>query len=99
MSANKPNTWLSSADCAERTGLSAKALRVYERYGLIVPKRLLNGWRSYDVADLERLNAISVLKAIGLTLKQIKTLLIESNPPLKQVLEIQIDACAKRKLD
>ncbi len=99
MSGNKPNTWLSSADCAERTGLSPKALRVYERHGLVVPKRLPNGWRSYDVADLERLNAISVLRVIGLSLKQIKTLLIESNPPLKQMLEIQIEACSKRKLD
>lgn len=99
MSENKPKPWLSSADCAERTGLSAKALRVYERYGLITPKRAPNGWRGYDLADLERLNAISVLKAIGLTLKQIRALLLDGNPPLKQVLEIQIEACAKRKLD
>jgi DNA-binding transcriptional MerR regulator len=99
MSDINSDTWLSTADCAERTGLSAKALRVYERYGLITPKRLPNGWRGYDLADIERLNAISVLKAMGLTLRQIRTLLTEHSPPLKQMLEIQIEACTKRILD
>jgi DNA-binding transcriptional MerR regulator len=99
MNDNKPNALLSSAECADRTGLSTKALRVYERYGLIAPKRASNGWRDYDAADLERLNAISLLKAMGLTLKQIRTVLTDGSLPLKQVLAIQIEACKKRRLD
>ena len=31
--------WLSAAECASRTGLTVRALRVYERQGLIKPPR------------------------------------------------------------
>jgi DNA-binding transcriptional MerR regulator len=30
-----PSEWLSAADCASRTGLTPRALRVYEEFGLI----------------------------------------------------------------
>jgi hypothetical protein len=31
--------WLTAAECALRTGLTVRALRVYENYGLITPGR------------------------------------------------------------
>ena len=66
--------WLNAADCAARTGLTIRALRVYEREGLLKPGRAANGWRRYGPDDLLRLNTISVLKALGLTLAQIRKL-------------------------
>lgn len=60
---------------AKRFGVSAKALRVYEREGLIVPARTISGWRVYGQADIERLAAIVALKQLGLPLKRIATLL------------------------
>ena len=37
---------LTAAECAVRTGLTVRALRVYEEYGLIAPKRTAGGWRN-----------------------------------------------------
>ena len=52
--------WLTAADCAARTGLTVRALRVYERAGLLKPGHSANGWRRYGPDDLMRLNTISV---------------------------------------
>ena len=35
--------WLTAAECAARTGLTVRALRVYENYGLITPGRSAAG--------------------------------------------------------
>jgi DNA-binding transcriptional MerR regulator len=85
------------AECARRTGLTVRALRVYERHGLIEPKRTGNGWRCYGPRELQRLNVIVTLKSFGMTLAQIRTLLKTKPPPLARVLEIQLQACNARK--
>lgn len=56
---------------ADRFGVSVKALRVYERAGLIAPPRTANGWRVYGPAEVERIAAILALKQLGLPLKRI----------------------------
>src|SRR5262245_32688442 len=85
--------WLTAAECASRTGLTVRALRVYEDLGLIAPRRSAVGWRYYGAADLIRLNSISMLKVAGLTLAQIKsvTRLGDAAPSLQHVLQIQIE--------
>jgi DNA-binding transcriptional MerR regulator len=90
---------LTAAECAARTGLTVRALRVYEDYGLIAPKRTPSGWRWYGKAELVRLNTIALLKTAGLTLSQIRqvTTLSERGPSLKHVLEMQVDAWRQRK--
>jgi len=90
---------LSAAECATRTGLTVRALRVYEDNGLIQPKRTAGGWRCYGPHELVRLNTIGVLKTAGLTLSQIRevTRLSEEGPTLRHVLEIQIDVWRQRK--
>jgi DNA-binding transcriptional MerR regulator len=60
---------------ARRFGVSAKALRVYERMGLIAPARSGAGWRVYRQSEIERLAAIVALKQLGLPLKRIGALL------------------------
>jgi DNA-binding transcriptional MerR regulator len=47
---------LTAAECASRTGLTVRALRVYEDCGLITPRRSASGWRYYGAAELVRLN-------------------------------------------
>jgi len=85
------------AECARRTGLTVRALRVYERHGLIEPKRTGKGWRCYGPRELQRLNVIVTLKAFGMTLAQIRTLLKTKSPPLARMLEIQLRACSARR--
>jgi len=39
---NQPNAndiWLTASECANRMGLTIRALRLYERFGLLKPKR------------------------------------------------------------
>lgn len=84
--------WLSAAECAARTGLTVRALRVYEREGLLSPGRSEKGWRRYGPAELARLNTVTSLKALGLTLEQIRQVLAANPPPLTQILDMQIEA-------
>jgi len=88
---------LSAAECARRTGLTVRALRVYERQGLIQPARSGKGWRCYGPRELQRLNVIVTLKAFGMTLAQIRTLLATKTPPIARVLQMQLRACNARK--
>ena len=60
---------------AARLGVSSKALRVYEREGLVEPGRSAAGWRAYGPAQAARLHQIMALRGLGLSLKQIKALL------------------------
>lgn len=83
---------LSAAECARRMGLSIRALRLYERYGLINPRRTGKQWRFYGADDIARLNEVLALKTMGLTLASIADLLQGKATDLGRTLAIQHDA-------
>jgi DNA-binding transcriptional MerR regulator len=59
-------------EASRRSGFTIKALRFYERYGILLPSnRRPNGYRLYCEADLSRLSFIRDAKALGLTLRAI----------------------------
>jgi len=58
-------------ELAERTGVSVRSLRHYERRGLIEAKRLSNGYREFDESAVERIRRIRSLLAIGFTIDDI----------------------------
>jgi DNA-binding transcriptional MerR regulator len=60
---------------AELSGVTVRALRHYDRMGLLRPKRAHNGYRAYGERDLVRLEQIVALKFVGLPLRRIKILL------------------------
>jgi DNA-binding transcriptional MerR regulator len=84
--------WLSAAECARRTGLTIRALRVYEERGLVAPRRTEKGWRLYGPAELARLNEILTLKELGLGLARIAQLLAGRAVDLDAALAAQQDA-------
>src|SRR5690242_1231047 len=88
---------MGAAECARRTGLTVRALRVYEREGLIKPSRTSNGWRAYGPAELERLNVIAVLKSLGLSLAQIRAVLEGTALTLESVLRMQVESLRSRR--
>ena len=94
----KPATGMTAADCARRTGLTVRALRVYERAGLLKPARSVKGWRVYGPTDIERLNIITALKGFGLTLAQIRKSFGASPPVLAAVLDMQLKTWAARRV-
>ncbi len=88
---------MGAAECARRTGLTVRALRVYERHGLIDPQRTAKGWRCYGPKELQQLTVIVTLKALGMTLTQIHALLETKRPPLARALEMQLRACIAKR--
>ena len=58
-------------------GVSSKALRMYEKLGIIRPAKIdeRTGYRYYDADAVEKLDALLELKQLGFSLAQIKKLL------------------------
>src|SRR5579859_3119309 len=79
-------------EIAEQAGLSTKALRYYERTGLIEePTRTPSGYRDYGEGVLDRLRFIRSAQAAGLTLGEIKGVIAfreQRRPPCGHVLEL-----------
>lgn len=70
-----PARSLSPSQAASGLGVSVKALRLYERRGLIAPGRSPAGWRVYGPAEMARAAEIVSLRALGLSLAQVARVL------------------------
>jgi DNA-binding transcriptional MerR regulator len=62
--------FLNPSEAAKRLGVSTKALRLYERRGLVAPVRTAAGWRAYGPGEMARAAEIAALRALGLSLAQ-----------------------------
>jgi DNA-binding transcriptional MerR regulator len=85
---------LSPSETARRFGVSVKALRLYERRGLLQPLRSGAGWRTYGPDQVTRLHQILALKRLGLPLARIAALLASADA-LEPVLALQEQALAR----
>ncbi len=64
-------------DLAKRAGVSVRAVRYYEELGLIIPTgHSIGGFRLYGDDNLKRLQVINFMKELGLTLNEIKKILL-----------------------
>ncbi|WP_439626367.1 MerR family transcriptional regulator [Shinella sp.] len=63
---------LNPSEAARRLGISAKALRLYERHGLLAIPRTAAGWRAYGPQEMARADEIVALRKLGLSLAQVK---------------------------
>jgi DNA-binding transcriptional MerR regulator len=68
---------ISIGEFARRSGLSAKALRLYDELGLLPPARVDpdSGYRWYEVTQLEPARLVASLRQIGMPLAEIKIVL------------------------
>lgn len=65
-------------EIAELLGITPKAIRHYEKLGLLnEPERTYSGYRLYDAQDLLRLYRIKELQELGLSLERIRIFLQE----------------------
>ena len=70
-------------ELAELGGVAPSALRYYEAQGLLSPvDRTESGYRVYDSAALGRLGFIRRAQALGLSVRQIRRLLAETEARL-----------------
>lgn len=62
-------------------GMNAKTLRYYDKINLVVPdvKDCDNGYRYYTKRQIYQIFAIKRLRSLGLSLKELKTLLVNAN--------------------
>lgn len=89
-------TLLTAAECAQRLGLTTKALRVYEDRGLIAPRRTEKNWRLYGSGEIARLNEILMLQQLGLTLSRIGQVLSGQPTDLGDFLKVQEETLRAR---
>jgi DNA-binding transcriptional MerR regulator len=70
-----PGGFYTISEVCAATGLSARTVRYYEELGLLPGvRRRAGGRRVYGAGELERLRFIQRLKALGLTLAEVKEL-------------------------
>lgn len=64
-------------EIAEFFGVSRKAIRLYEKKGIIKPVKVdaKNGYRYYSAEQVQQLNSLLELKALGFSLDEIKTVM------------------------
>lgn len=74
-------------EIARQTGLSIKAIRFYEKKGLIPAPKRLGRYRVYTEADIEILLLIKDAKSFGVTLAQLQSFITIQNghPDWKKV--------------
>ena len=97
---------LGIGEFARRGRISVRMLRHYDAMGLLTPAHVdeWTGRRAYEVSQLARLNRLVVLKELGFSLQQVKTMLDELDPVelhgmlrlRRMELEAQIDADVAR---
>lgn len=63
-------------------GLTKKAVGYYIKQELLTPKALENGYRQFSEQDVERLRKISILRKLGLGIKEIEQALAENGAAL-----------------
>jgi len=97
MPATEQKSFRTAQDTARRLGLTVRALRVYERHGLVKPGRTAAGWRVYGPEEVARLHQVTALKRLGLTLVQIAALLGGRSLDLERLLAAQEEELQGRK--
>ena len=91
--------WLGPKEMADRLGVTAKALRIYERLGLVTPLRTEAGWRAYGPHQAAQLHQLLALKRLGLPLRQIGEVLASRLASLETVFELQERALQARRAE
>ena len=77
---------------AQVTNLPAKTIRYYEDIGLLTPpKRLDNGYRDYDEADVDRARFVAGARSLDFSLDDIQEILAlrqQREAPCRVVLDL-----------
>lgn len=78
---NEQKRVIQIGDLAKRAGVSVRAIRYYEELGLIHPEaHSLGGFRLYSEDSLKRLQVITRLKGLGLSLIEIRQIFLAKKP-------------------
>lgn len=84
-------------EVSRTTGVTKKAIEYYCEQGLICPAILENGYRDFGQNEVERLGQISVLRKLGISGEEIKTVLSDESGNALQRLSVQKELSLKRE--
>lgn len=92
---------MTSGEIAKRTGVSQKAIRLYDEKGLLKPSEYSEGnYRLYDKEALQVLEKIIALKQIGFSLEEIHdSLVAEKNRNIVETLNRQLEIMEAKKYE
>lgn len=73
---------LTIGELATATGVATSAVRYWEQLGLLPAPRRVSGQRRYPVSALNQVGLILLLREVGFTLREIRTLVVarEADP-------------------
>lgn len=83
------SNYRTAGETAAVLGVSIKALRVYERHGLVAPDRTAAGYRVYGPVQMRRLHQVLALRSLGLSLAQIGACIAGLGDELGPILDLQ----------
>lgn len=79
--------YMTTGELAKIMGITKETLFHYDEIGLFQPAVVMqNGYRYYEVGQMELLDAILLLKELGMPLKEIRELLVRRSP--EKMLEV-----------
>ena len=84
-------------EVSKTTGLTKKAIEYYTMQGLVCPNVLENGYRNYNQSDIDKLNIISILRQLGLSTNEIKSVLSDESRAVLQTLSVQKELSFQRE--
>jgi DNA-binding transcriptional MerR regulator len=88
----RADAWMRIGQLAERLHLNTRTIRYYESIGLLPePARTASGYRVYGEPDLERLTFIRTAQRLGLTLDDIREILVlreQGARPCRHVIDL-----------
>ena len=82
----------------ELAGISKKNIRFYEKEGLLNVTRADNGYREYNLEDVNRLKLIKLLRKLDFPLETIRDI-FEKKVSLKSCMELQTEILYRRSKD
>jgi DNA-binding transcriptional MerR regulator len=89
---------LKISEFAKRSGVTVKTLLHYDKIGLLQPSlKTEAGYRIYCDEDFIKLQQITTLKFIGLSLEEIKQLINEKGQNIESVISVQTRALEEKK--
>lgn len=92
------DTNMKISEFAKKSGVTVKTLLHYDKIGLLKPsKKTDSGYRIYCVEDFLKLQQITTLKFIGLSLDEINQILNENEHNLENIIMFQKKALEEKK--
>lgn len=86
------------SEFAKKSGVTVKTLLHYDKIGLLQPSlKTEAGYRIYREEDFIRLQQITTLKFVGLSLEEIKQLINKKSPDIKSMISVQTKVLEEKK--